>query len=195
VTTIPPSVAPGSYVLRHEIIALHEGNRQNAAQMYPQCINLEITGSGTAQPAGVVATELYDAADPGIFFNPYTNDLVYPIPGPVNSFASGGDGGSAPAPAPSTAPEEPEEQPSQPPANDDDTETAPAPAPTTLATSTRVATPTQPPSNDGGCGAAPQANALYQQCGGINFSGSTTCAEGTCVEQNPYYSQCVPASN
>lgn len=202
-TTIPASVAPGSYVLRHEIIALHEGNQQNAAQMYPQCINLEITGSGTAQPAGVVATELYTASDPGIFFNPYRSDLVYEIPGPVNSFAGngGGDGGAAPAPEPSTSPVTPppaggDDDTSAPapapttvtpPAGGDDDASAPAPAPTTLATSTR-ATECSPTGAVG-------PNALYAQCGGLQFTGSTECAEGTCTEMNPYYSQCVPSSN
>ena len=193
-TTIPPSVAPGSYVLRHEIIALHEGNQQNAAQMYPQCINLEITGSGSEQPAGVVATELYDAADAGIFFNPYRTDFTYPIPGPVNSFGSGN--GGSPAPAPSNPPAEDDDEettptPADPPAEDDDT---PAPAPTTLATSTRAETaPTQaPPSNGGGNG---QGVALYGQCGGIEYTGSTTCAEGSCKKLNDYYHQCYPTEN
>ncbi|CAI7565551.1 unnamed protein product [Penicillium glandicola] len=32
----------------------------------------------------------------------------------------------------------------------------------------------------------------YYQCGGINWTGPTTCETGTtCVEQNPYYYQCV----
>ncbi|KAL6240874.1 hypothetical protein RBB50_012289 [Rhinocladiella similis] len=36
----------------------------------------------------------------------------------------------------------------------------------------------------------------WAQCGGINWTGSTTCQSGwTCVEQNPYYSQCLQSSN
>ncbi|KAH7309872.1 glycoside hydrolase, partial [Stachybotrys elegans] len=87
-TTIPASLAPGSYVLRHEIVALHEGNRENGAQLYPQCINLEVTGSGSDVPAGVVATSLYTASDAGILFNVYQANSDYPIPGPA--LASGG---------------------------------------------------------------------------------------------------------
>ncbi|KJA19452.1 glycoside hydrolase family 5 protein [Hypholoma sublateritium FD-334 SS-4] len=35
--------------------------------------------------------------------------------------------------------------------------------------------------------------AIYGQCGGVNYSGATTCASGsTCVYSNPYYSQCLP---
>ncbi|KAH8682612.1 glycosyl hydrolase family 61-domain-containing protein [Xylariales sp. PMI_506] len=33
--------------------------------------------------------------------------------------------------------------------------------------------------------------ALYGQCGGATYTGSTTCATGTCVVMNDYYSQCV----
>jgi hypothetical protein len=33
---IPSSLAPGSYVLRHEIIALHSAGSSNGAQNYPQ---------------------------------------------------------------------------------------------------------------------------------------------------------------
>jgi hypothetical protein len=39
------------------------------------------------------------------------------------------------------------------------------------------------------------AQAEWQQCGGINWTGGTTCATGlTCVVQNPYYSQCLASS-
>ncbi|QRW24054.1 beta-1,4-D-glucan cellobiohydrolase [Rhizoctonia solani] len=33
---------------------------------------------------------------------------------------------------------------------------------------------------------------LYGQCGGIGYSGPTTCASGTCKVNNEYYSQCLP---
>ncbi|CAK4501653.1 unnamed protein product [Aphanomyces euteiches] len=37
---------------------------------------------------------------------------------------------------------------------------------------------------------------LWGQCGGIGYSGSTTCAAGAvCNKQNDYYSQCIPGSN
>ncbi|KAB8299288.1 hypothetical protein EYC80_001366 [Monilinia laxa] len=36
--------------------------------------------------------------------------------------------------------------------------------------------------------------ALYGQCGGIGWTGATTCTTGsTCVSQNSYYSQCLPS--
>ncbi|KAI0637499.1 glycoside hydrolase superfamily [Trametes polyzona] len=40
------------------------------------------------------------------------------------------------------------------------------------------------------------AVAVWGQCGGIGFSGSTTCDAGTaCIKLNDYYSQCQPAAN
>lgn len=183
-TTIPASLAPGSYVLRHEIIALHEGNRQDGAQLYPQCINLEVTGSGSEQPAGVAATSLYTSSDPGILFNVYQANSDYPIPGPALAIGggNGGNGGNAPAPAPSA----PAPAPSAP-ANGG---ASPSAAPTTLVTATtRASAAPSQPTNGGGNS---QGAALYAQCGGKEFSGATTCAQGTCTKMNDYYSQCVP---
>ncbi|KAK8016690.1 Endoglucanase-4 [Apiospora rasikravindrae] len=171
--TVPADLAEGEYVLRHEMIALHEGNREGGAQFYPQCVNLKVTGGGSSTPAGVKGTSLYKESDPGVLFNIYQANSDYPIPGPKIA-AAGGSGGAAPAapkPAPSAA------APSS---------AAPA-APTTLQTSTKPA-PTQAPATGGsGSGAA-----LYAQCGGNGFSGASSCAEGTCKKQNDYYSQCVP---
>ena len=45
---------------------------------------------------------------------------------------------------------------------------------------------------------ASAAQGPWQQCGGINWTGGTTCISGwTCVPQanNPYYSQCLQVSN
>ncbi|KAH8667246.1 endo-1,4-beta-glucanase [Ilyonectria robusta] len=80
---IPESIKPGFYVLRHEIIALHSAGNADGAQNYPQCFNLEITGSGTEVPTGTLGTELYKADDAGILFNIYTSLSTYPIPGPT----------------------------------------------------------------------------------------------------------------
>ncbi|KAK6194157.1 hypothetical protein LQW54_011730 [Pestalotiopsis sp. IQ-011] len=60
-------------------------------------------------------------------------------------------------------------------------------APTTLVTrtSTAAAQATSAASSSSG------SVALYGQCGGINYTGSTECASGTCTVMNDYYSQCV----
>ncbi|KAL1584673.1 hypothetical protein WHR41_06880 [Cladosporium halotolerans] len=86
--TIPESLAAGHYVLRHEIIALHSASQENGAQNYPQCINIEVTGSGSTDPCSggadcVAGTALYTPSDEGIQYNIYGGDIAsYPIPGP-----------------------------------------------------------------------------------------------------------------
>lgn len=68
---IPSSIKAGNYVLRHETIALHQAQGVGGAQLYPQCVNLMITGGGSDAPDGVLGTELYKSNDPGIQFNIY----------------------------------------------------------------------------------------------------------------------------
>jgi len=83
-TTIPRNLAPGNYVLRHEIIALHGATSDNGAQNYPQCLNLRVGGSGSVRPSGgVVGTSLYKRNDPGVMFNVYQTVTSYPYPGPA----------------------------------------------------------------------------------------------------------------
>ncbi|RDW92665.1 hypothetical protein BP5796_02059 [Coleophoma crateriformis] len=95
VIDIPSTIAPGNYVLRHEIIALHGAGSTDGAQNYPQCINLEVTGSGTDSPSGTLGTALYTETDPGILVNIYVDltTLDYVIPGPA--LYSGGSGSGA----------------------------------------------------------------------------------------------------
>lgn len=80
---VPSTLASGNYVFRHEIIAVHGAESLNGAQNYPQCVNIQVTGGGSASPAGTAGTELYTASDPGIYFNPYTTLENYTIPGPA----------------------------------------------------------------------------------------------------------------
>lgn len=99
--TIPDTIAPGNYVMRHEIIALHSAANTDGAQNYPQCINLEISGSGTAAPSGTAGEKLYTPTDPGILVNIYQSLSTYIIPGPT--LWSGAAAGSATAAASATA--------------------------------------------------------------------------------------------
>jgi hypothetical protein len=82
-TKVPASLAPGKYVFRHETIGVHGSGSANGAQNYPQCVNIEVTGSGTANPTGVAYNQLYTASHPGILFNPYTTITNYVMPGPT----------------------------------------------------------------------------------------------------------------
>lgn len=80
---IPSNIKPGPYVLRTEIIALHNGT--TGPQHYPQCVNLEITGNGTEVPAGVVGEKLYNSTQPGLnkSMNITTGVTSYLVPGPT----------------------------------------------------------------------------------------------------------------
>ncbi|KPI37097.1 Polysaccharide monooxygenase Cel61a [Cyphellophora attinorum] len=100
--TIPASVAPGKYVLRHEIIALHQSQDIGGAQNYPQCVNLDVSGSGTndLSVGGTLGTKLYTANDPGIHVNVYNGLQSYVIPGPpVMGGGGGGAGGQSSVPS------------------------------------------------------------------------------------------------
>ncbi|KAF4918300.1 Endoglucanase-7 [Colletotrichum viniferum] len=106
-STIPSDLAAGNYVLRHEIIAMHGAGSENGAQNYPQCVNVEITGSGTSNPEGTLGTALYKSTDAGILFNPYATLTSYEIPGPAlfGSGSSSGGGSATPTtPSNGTAP-------------------------------------------------------------------------------------------
>ena len=83
---IPSNIKAGNYVLRHETIALHQAQGVGGAQLYPQCVNLKITGGGSDTPDGVLGTELYKSNDPGILFNIYqtfASTAAYTVPGPT----------------------------------------------------------------------------------------------------------------
>ncbi|KAI9147555.1 Endoglucanase-4 [Paramyrothecium foliicola] len=83
---IPPAVAPGFYVLRHELIALHYAtDPAMGPQHYPQCLTVRIVGgAGTEVPRGVRAAELYRKDDPGLVYDVFRDELpAYPVPGPA----------------------------------------------------------------------------------------------------------------
>lgn len=46
-STIPKNLAPGNYLIRHELLALHQAD---TPQFYPECAQLNVSGSGTAAP-------------------------------------------------------------------------------------------------------------------------------------------------
>ncbi|TVY41616.1 Endoglucanase [Lachnellula subtilissima] len=82
-STVPKTLAPGHYVFRHETIACHGASTLGGAQNYPFCLNIDVTGSGTANPEGTLGVDLYNENDPGIYFNPYVTLTNYTIPGPA----------------------------------------------------------------------------------------------------------------
>ncbi|KAG2065296.1 hypothetical protein BDR04DRAFT_183722 [Suillus decipiens] len=91
--TIPNTLAPGNYLLRSEVISLHDAMTLGGAQFYPSCIQLQIGGSQTGGPTSGEECTFpggYSDDDPGILtpniFNP---PIQYTFPGPpVASFAN-----------------------------------------------------------------------------------------------------------
>lgn len=95
--TLPSSLAPGQYLLRQEIIALHEAdavyteNPVRGAQFYPSCVQIEVTSGGSASPPDGFDFNDYDVRDPGIHFNLYQCPPTgsygcfgeYSVPGPA----------------------------------------------------------------------------------------------------------------
>lgn len=101
--TLPAGLAPGKYLIRQEIIALHEAdaafnvNAARGAQFYPSCVQVEVTGSGSVVPSQNFNLNTgYTYKDPGIVFNLYGSFTSYPIPGPaIFNFAGGSTGGGS----------------------------------------------------------------------------------------------------
>ncbi|KAG5643430.1 hypothetical protein DXG03_000938 [Asterophora parasitica] len=91
--TIPKTIAPGNYLIRHEIIGLHLANEFNGAEFYPSCAQLHIGGSQTGKPTASELVSLpgaYSNNDPGIFYKAIFDSAPYTFPGPkVASFVNG----------------------------------------------------------------------------------------------------------
>ncbi|KAF2204117.1 hypothetical protein GQ43DRAFT_205631 [Delitschia confertaspora ATCC 74209] len=161
-----PDLAAGEYLLRPEIIALHEGNRVGGAQFYLECVQIRVTSSGSKTlSAGVALPGAYKSTDPGVLFNLYSSFTSYPIPGPA---VWNGASGAVAAPVTPSVPAITKAPASTP---------TPTPVHTTLVTAVRPTTPAAQPSTP----AAGAANAVakWGQCGGINYTGSTTCVSGS----------------
>jgi cellulase len=99
-----PDLAAGEYLIRPEMIGLHEAGSEGKAQFYNGCGQLKVTGSGSATlPSGVDMTKAYSATDPGVLCNIYGGEVActadkkagYTIPGPAvwdGASSSGGSG-------------------------------------------------------------------------------------------------------
>ncbi|CAE6501649.1 unnamed protein product [Rhizoctonia solani] len=208
--TIPTSLKAGQYLIRHEIIALHAAYSYPGAQFYPSCIQVEVTGDGTETgPTELVAFPgAYTASTPGIVFDMYKGG-DYPIPGPsVWTGGAGSPASSASASSVSSAVVS-----ASPASSAPVTETSVAattasrtsagattttPAVQTPASATgTTATPTSASGSSSAAAPSPSASvsgtvAQYGQCGGLTYTGPTTCASSfTCKKSNDYYSQCL----
>ncbi|KAF2751570.1 lytic polysaccharide monooxygenase [Sporormia fimetaria CBS 119925] len=84
--TIPESLKPGEYLIRHEIISLHSANRP---QFYPECAHLRVEGDGERYPDEkhlVKIPGVWSMDQPEINIDVYDPDTAmkteYKIPGP-----------------------------------------------------------------------------------------------------------------
>lgn len=191
---IPSTIAPGYYVLRNELIALHGAHSKGGAQNYPQCFNLQVTSPGSASPAGVLGTDLYTPTDPGVLVDIYQSLPTYNVPGPtpipgavsveqssssitasgtpITGSATGGGGGGDSSPTATTTAQQ-------------STVVTPTITTTTKPTAT---TPTATPAPGG-----TSRQSVHGQCGGNGWTGPTVCSgQATCTSYNDWYSQCVP---
>jgi cellulase len=101
ITITLPNVEDGEYLIRPEMIGLHEANREKGAQFYNGCGQIKVSGGSVALPtSGTDMTKAYSASDPGVLFNMYGGSTDYKIPGP-KVWDGASTGGSAPA-APAT---------------------------------------------------------------------------------------------
>jgi hypothetical protein len=92
---IPEGLKAGHYLIRAEMIALHEGdvsyvaNPRRGAQFYPDCVQIEVTGEGSVElpSEGVDFPGAYSYEDPGVVHNVRSLLFLFPIPFlPTNRF-------------------------------------------------------------------------------------------------------------
>ncbi|KAJ8597521.1 glycoside hydrolase family 61 protein [Rhizopogon salebrosus TDB-379] len=106
--TIPSTLAPGQYLLRSEIISLHDALTEGGAQFYPACVQLNVGGDQTQGPTSSEECTFpgcYSDTDAGILtpniFNP---PIEYTFPGPpVASFVNTNSSSSAPHTGPASS--------------------------------------------------------------------------------------------
>ncbi|KAG8855536.1 hypothetical protein FRB91_002058 [Serendipita sp. 411] len=173
-STIPASLAPGNYLIRHELIAVHQSN---SPQFYAECAQIVVTGSGTASPSGsyLVSIPGYcSLSDSNVKFDIYSEAAKtitsWDVPGP--------------------------------PVWPNGVVTPPQSSVVQSTSSSRAASSSSRPASSSAAQSSSRASStssangatqtLYGQCGGTGWTGPTTCASGTCKKSNDYYSQCLP---
>ncbi|KAI0665600.1 glycosyl hydrolase family 61-domain-containing protein [Trametes maxima] len=96
--TLPNNIAPGDYLIRHEIIALQLAVSMGGAEFYPSCTQVRVGGNGNGVPNATVSFPgAYSDSDPGIFDpNVYNPGSSYTFPGPaIAAFVADGSNNAA----------------------------------------------------------------------------------------------------
>ncbi|PVH76384.1 lytic polysaccharide monooxygenase [Cadophora sp. DSE1049] len=74
--TMPSCLAPGDYLMRIELLALHSAYSTNGAQFYMSCANIKVTGSGAKTGSSTVKFPgAYNSEDPGIKISIYSGTI------------------------------------------------------------------------------------------------------------------------
>ncbi|KAH9907609.1 glycoside hydrolase family 61 protein [Xylariomycetidae sp. FL2044] len=69
---LPQCIAPGDYLMRVEILALHSAKTANGAQFYMSCAQIRVSGDGTFTPSSTVSFPgAYQKNDASIVTNIY----------------------------------------------------------------------------------------------------------------------------
>jgi len=81
---IPACIAPGQYLLRAELIALHAASTYPGAQLYMECAQINVSGGDSSKtPETYSIPGIYAGSDPGITIDIYYPPVTdYQIPGP-----------------------------------------------------------------------------------------------------------------
>ncbi|KAL0069313.1 hypothetical protein AAF712_003678 [Marasmius tenuissimus] len=103
---IPKNLAPGNYMVRTEMIALHLADKEGGAEYYVDCLQTRVGGNQNGRPADSDTVKFpggYSDTDPGIWVPKLYDGMKpseYVIPGPTMpsfiSSRSNEDGGSNP---------------------------------------------------------------------------------------------------
>ncbi|EPS43405.1 hypothetical protein H072_2674 [Dactylellina haptotyla CBS 200.50] len=217
--TVPPTIAAGEYLLRHEILGLHVAQDVNGAQFYPSCVHLKVTGGGSDAPSGVALPGAYNPNDTdGILVSLYQinqGQKIYTAPGgPVwskaapalqtavtatseaynpTSYAPSVRGATTTTTSPvTTSPVTTTRTTTTLSTTTRTTTTSSSTRTTTASTTSSRTTTTSSRTTTTSAGGGTGAGA-WAQCGGIGSTGPTSCISGyKCVVLNDYYSQCQP---
>ncbi|KAJ1303501.1 hypothetical protein OPQ81_011687 [Rhizoctonia solani] len=104
-TKIPETVPNGDYLVRHEIIALHNAENKDGVEFYPSCFQVRIKNSNAGNATVIANPTLsfpgaYTANDPGLLVNVFAqaaDGSEYKFPaGPIAEVTAPGATGTSP---------------------------------------------------------------------------------------------------
>ncbi|PIA15975.1 hypothetical protein COEREDRAFT_43850 [Coemansia reversa NRRL 1564] len=81
---IPSNILSGDYLVRTELLALHQAKSEGGAQFYPNCVVINVeNGKNVSLPKRYAIPGIYDPKDPGILYDRSSDPTMYVIPGPA----------------------------------------------------------------------------------------------------------------